>query len=399
MIIRKSNKQAQCAVAVALALCLALPCTAQEEEVDLPTTDEQPAEVAEPTPAEEPGETPTAVSEEDVAAPSPVSPTNPRRANSFTGALEVAKDDGVAVYCYGPDWNQRSVRRLKDFWMSQELEAATGEAILVAVPYYESPNDEQRTASANASAGMKAPAFGVCPTVLLFDKDGTLYAELPGMDNLGTEGNFEVGYKNIRTKMAAMNKRAELMKKLEATSAGVEKAKILNEIAELPIKNPASIVDSIREADPGDQSGMVRRNSFKQLDFLYEQMHTKDGFLSPDFKEDYKEIEAACMRVIKDTAMRAEDRQAAYLLLIGASRRQEITGAKLKSMIHAFSKIAPDTKYGKLAPFLADKWASLKYTHTSEERARQRKQEREKNKERKARERDEKKAARSNDVR
>lgn len=386
MTIRKSNKPLCYAAVGLLAICLSLPVSAQDAE-------EPPAD----TPAvDEPA---TADTADDAAQPAaPEAKKDPRRAASFREALEAAGDDGVAVYCYGPDWNLRSARMLKSFWQTPELEAATGNAILVAVPYYEDPTDAQKDESDTASAGMRPPPFGVCPTVMLFDKDGVKYADLTGCDNLGDEQSFAIGYNNLREKMDAMRRRRVLMEKAENTS-GAEKARILNEVAELPITPPPNLVEMIREADPGDQSGMVRRNTFKALDFLYEQMGTKDGFLSPDFVVDFRKLEAACLKVAKDETLRPEDRQAAYLLLIGASRRQEITGPKLRTIIQACAKIAPNSKYGRLSGFLTEKWVPLKFSHTSEERSKQRKQEREKNKERKEKERDEKRAAKNTEIR
>lgn len=367
-----------------LGLCLlgaALSAPAQEE--------------AEPEISDEP-----AATEAEPAEPAtpPAPPRNPRRAASFSEALSEAGDDGVAVFCYGPDWNKRSLRMLKSFWQTPEAEAATGNAILVAVPYYESPTFEQAAESENAASGMNPPPFGVCPTVMLFTKDGTRYANLPGTDFLGTEDSMEIGYKNLREKIAALRKQQELLKQAENAS-GAEKAKLLSAVADLPIEAPRGLVERIKEADPSDTSGMVRRNTFSALAFLYEQMDTKDGFLKPDFVPDYKKMQDACMKVIKDEALRPMDRQAAYLLLIGQSRREEIPPAKLKGLINACAKIDPQTRYGRLSPPLATNWGNIKHTRTAEEKREIRKKEREQDKARRDKARDEKRAAKGAEVR
>ena len=47
------------------------------------------------------------------------------RAETFSEALSKAGSDGVIAYCYGPDWNRRSVRLLKTFWNTPEAAEAT----------------------------------------------------------------------------------------------------------------------------------------------------------------------------------------------------------------------------------------------------------------------------------
>ncbi|MGN0837023.1 MAG: hypothetical protein ACI4OS_06235, partial [Akkermansia sp.] len=105
-----------------------------------------------------------------------------QRVDSYDEALSQAGDDGVIVYCYGPDWNKRSVRMLDSFWKSPELEAAAGDAKLVAIPFYqgEDPTDKAKS----IKGAYKGPSFGVCPTVALIDAQGNVYAELPGTDYL-----------------------------------------------------------------------------------------------------------------------------------------------------------------------------------------------------------------------
>ena len=312
--------------------------------------------------AQDEGEAEPAAAEEQPAANT--APKNPRRAATYSEALDAAGEDGVIVFCYGPDWNQRSLRMVKSFWQRKEVEEASGNAILVAAPYYQHPTEEEASESQNITSGMPAPPFGVCPTVMMFDKSGTCYANLPGKDYLGDE-NGDVGIKNIAEKLAALHKQQELLAQAESMS-GPEKAKILGQVADLPIKKPQGIVEMIKEADPGDSTGQVRRNTHDAKQFLYQQMETTDGFLAKDFVPDYNKIKTECMKVVKDEALRPEDRQAAYALIIGQARRehvsgkQNIPGKQMKDFINGCAKIGPDTMYGKLSPALVGLWGNLR---------------------------------------
>ena len=360
--IRRPNKALAAAIAL---LCMSLlPAAAQDE--------------------------PTAA-DEQAAADAPIAPKkNPRRAASFSEAIGMAGDDGVAVFCYGPDWNQRSVRMIKKFWETQALEQATGNAILVAAPYYQDPTEEQAQESSSITGGMPAPPHGVCPTVMLFNKDGFMYANLPGTDYLGDEEG-QLAMKNIRERINALHHQQKLLQQAENQS-GAEKAKTLNQIAELPIKCSYNLTEMIREADPNDQTGLVRRNSHSALQFLYEMMETKDGFLSKDFKPDYEKIKRECMKIVKDEALRTEDRQAAYALIIGQTRRERISGKPQKDFIGAFGKIDPNTPYGKLSSTLSNLWGNKNFRMTADQRRNERKKAQNEDKKRKDKERNDKKA-------
>lgn len=361
-----------------------------------------------------------AAQEEQAAAtaPAPAAATapaqkNPRRAETYDDAISAAGDDGIIVFCYGPDWNQRSARMAKNFWPKKEVENATGGAILVAVPFYQDPTPEQSDEAARIGGGVPEPPFGVCPSILMLDQNGYMYAALCGMDALGNEDG-SAALKNMRDKLASFRQQKQLMTQA-ANLQGVEKAKILNQIAELPIAPPADmpggaynnpwsqhqrcspgLLELIKKCDPQDTSGMVRRNQFDStVDHLYKLMGTKDGFIAPDFVPDYKTIETECMKLIKDDAYRAEDRQAALCLLIGATRRAEGGGKKLKELINACIKLNPDSLYGRMCQHLLNSWGNLPAVKLNKD---QRKQERAKEKDRRDQDRHDKKAARDMDI-
>ena len=320
-------------------------------------------------------------------------PKNPRRPETFQEALNAAGDDGVIVFCYGPDWNRRSVRMLKSLWMQQELENVTGQAMLVAVPIYEYPNEKQEAESQRISSGMPPIPFNVCPTIMMLDKDGIMYANLPGLDFLGDESG-STAFKNIADKLAAHRKMLELLKKASSLQ-GEEKAKVLGEIGELPIKKPNDLVEMLKAADPKDSTGLVRRNEHSALQFLYSLMDTKDGFLKADFHTTLKELMDKSMEVINDKALRTEDRQAAYCLLIGQARREEGGSKRLKNMIAASMKIDPNSFYGRTMPQLAVLWGNERADETRDQRRERRTKEKEDEKTRRQHEREVKKTERN----
>ncbi len=279
-----------------------------------------------------------------------------QRASTYSEALEKAGDDGVIAYCYGPDWNKRSVRMLKSFWENPDTEAAAGDAVMVAVPYYQDKEAEGAAEAASIRGGLREPHFGVCPTVFLMDKNGSIYATLSGMDALGDEKGT-LGAENISKKLAEFRRQQELLQQA-ASASGTEKAKLLGAVADLGITAPKGIVDEIQLADPEDKTGQVRRNKHNAFyGFMYEQMETSDGFLKKDFVPNLSKISDACYEIINDEAYRSEDRQAAYALIIGLSRVEGIPANQLRGYITKCMRIDESTVYGKMAPSLIEKWA------------------------------------------
>lgn len=280
------------------------------------------------------------------------------RAKNFDEATKAAQADGVMVYVYGPDWNTRSNKMLKSFWETPGVEEAAGDAVLVAVPIYQ---DTKKTdpALADAQGSLRIPGFTFCPRVLMLDADGHIYADLIGTDDLGSLKG-EQGVENIRKNLALLRKRNELMEQAKGAS-GIRKAEILRDVSDLPIKHPESLLDAIKEADPDDKTGAIRRNTFKpREEFLYKMMETKDGFLTPGFEPDLGLVKREATKIFQDKAYRNAERQAAYNLLIGLSRQEPVGPTQLKMLIRTNMRLDPETRSGKAAAYLLSAWGDAK---------------------------------------
>lgn len=332
-----------------------------------------------------------------------------QRVASYSEALEKAGDDGIVVYCYGPDWNRRSLRMLNSFWKNPETEAAAGNAVMVAIPFYEDSGHPKAGEAADIRGGFPDPPFGVCPLVVMLDKNGKAYAHLPGADYLGDEEG-EKGRENMRNYLAKFRKYQEIMKKVgldgESASAssvqGVERAKLIAEamdlqlyipggsIASMPPYTDPNLLHELELSDPSDKTGLVRRYKHVELQFRYKLFDTSDGFLKPDFVPDYDMIKEECFKIIKDPAYRTYDRQAAYLTFIGQSRREAIQPNQLKGHIKKMGEIDPNTVFGRGAAALHDLWGSIKTKRSPEQRKadrEKRKQDAKKKKDKKIRDR------------
>lgn len=335
-----------------------------------------------------------------------------QRVATYSEALEKAGDDGIIAYCYGPDWNRRSVRMLNSFWKNPDTEAAAGNAVMVAIPFYEDSSHPKAGEAADIRGGFPDPPFGVCPIVVMLDKTGKAYAHMPGSDYLGDEDG-EKGRENIRKNLTKFRRYQEITKQLGlwegdhqvSSSGGVqgaERAKLIAEAIDLQLYIPGGSIASmppytdpalLRElelADPADKTGLVRRYKHVELQFRYKLFDTPDGFLKPEFVADYPMIKEECFKIIKDPAYRTYDRQAAYLTFIGQSRREAIQPNQLKGHIKKMGEIDPNTVFGRGAAALHDLWGSIKVKKTPDQRKAERQKKKEdakKKKDKKIRER------------
>lgn len=327
-----------------------------------------------------------------------------QRAETFEEALSKAGNDGVIAFCYAPDWNRRSVKLLQTFWKSPAAEEAAGDAVMVAVPFFQDSSSKGAEAAPAIQSGLPPIPKGtcVCPAVMMIDKEGKLYAYLPGSDYLGNDDACTLGCKNIKEKLGHLRKRIELLAQAEPLT-GVEKAKVLVQVTDLPIAQPEGIVEQIELADPTDKTGAVRRNKFSPLQCMYKLLDTTDGFLKPDYEADYGKIKEECEAVLSDAAYRTRDRQAVYALYVGESRRQLMAGGRptpnqLKGIIKKGMKVDETTDFGRLSPTLEKLWGGIKFARTSEQRKADREKKSEAAKNKKEKKRAERNAEKNIDV-
>lgn len=280
------------------------------------------------------------------------------RVKTYSDAKKTAGPDGIIVYVYGPDWNTRSNRMLHEFWDTPELEQAAGDAVLLALPLYQQEDNKELDNGVDIKGNLRLPGFSYCPRVVMLDEDGEIYADLHGTDDLG-------GYKG-EAGLAAIKKNLDLLHQRNAILEEADheeneaRARLLSKAADLPIKTPSGLIESIRMADPTDKTGCLRRHEFNAREFLYKEMDTKDGFLKPTFVPDLNAIKQHCTRIFSDTAYKVEDRQAAYNLLIGITRQNGIVSQRLKTIIRANMRIGPETRSGKAGEHILTLWGDAK---------------------------------------
>lgn len=269
------------------------------------------------------------------------------RFRTYVEAQAKANEEGIIVYLYGPNWNKRSVKMLQSFWESPDTAQAAGNSTLVAIPIYQRPTPEQKLEQDEIGAGFTMPpayAYRSNPTVVMQDKAGNTYAILAGSDDLGSGLSGKRAQELIRKNKKLLARRLELMTQAEKAT-GIDKARLIGEACTLGIAGPSSGLEQIKQLDPNDETGYIRRLTFDPRRFQGE--HAND---------DTDTLEKAVMKIVNDKAYSTLQRQETYCLLIGKLRRDGATASVLRKHIQAMGAIDPESMYGKITDDILHIW-------------------------------------------
>ncbi len=286
-----------------------------------------------------------------------------QKASTFEDALKKAKDDGIVAYCYGPDWNMRSVNMLTSFWKNKLTEKACGDAVMIAIPFYQRPTPanlkEQNKIQGSFRRRRINHDFRGFPAVCMMDRSGRVYAQLCGTDYLGTEDDgHALGIENIAQKLELFRQQRELLAKAEKAQ-GIEKAKLLGEAATLDIYAPDGIANTIKSLDPQDQTGYHKRLTYDAFHFNEKANafsgSDQDASKAMTPEETEKELQA----LLKHPTLSPLQKQESYAVYIGRLRKAGADKAVIAKQVKAMHDLDPESMYGRITPHLLEMWCDI----------------------------------------
>lgn len=263
-----------------------------------------------------------------------------------TEAAEAVTDDGYILVVYGKGWDRFSEPLCKKVIEAPEIQQAAGNAALILTPFYQYATEAERSAQREVWGSLAEPlarSMETYPCLLLYDKEGYLYGRVQGPVLLrGTMAEIAA---DLKAKMDSKRKQEEIMKKAAAAS-GVEKAKLIAEACAFDnIEWPNNARGMVKEADPSDQSGMVRRLHFDgwALAQKYCGKDTDGGMQlgeGPTVK--------AMQDMMKDDAYTPEQKQVMHAIIIGTLRRSNADANKTQMRQHAneMKRLNPESNLG-----------------------------------------------------
>lgn len=261
-------------------------------------------------------------------------------------AAAAVTGDGYILFVYAKGWDRFSEQHCQKVIAAPEVQQAAGNAALILAPFYQYATEAERSAQSDIWGALVEPranSMETYPCLLLYDKNGYLYGRVQGTVLL--RGSMaEIGA-DIKAKIDAKRKQEEIMKKADAAS-GVEKAKLIAEACTFDnIEWPDNARRMVKEADPSDQSGMVRRLHFDGWALAQKYCGSdSDGGLNLGEGPTVKAMED----MMKDEAYTPEQKQVMHAIIIGTLRRSNAAGNKSTIRQHAneMKRLNPESNLG-----------------------------------------------------
>lgn len=270
-------------------------------------------------------------------------------------ASAAVTDDGYILVVYAKGWDRFSEALCKKVIAAPEISAAAGDAALILTPFYQYATDDDRAEQGKIWGSLREPranSMETYPCLLMYDKEGYLYGRVQGPVLLrGTMAEIAA---EVKAKLEAKHKQEEIMTRARAAK-GAEAARLIAEACAIEgIEWPDGARQMVKDADPQDTSGMVRRLHFDGW-WLAQQYCGKasDGGKELGTEATVKKME----EYLKDDAYTPEQKQVFHAIIIGTLRRDG-KDAKTQIRNHAaeIKKLNPNSNLGVTADQIIKLW-------------------------------------------
>lgn len=272
----------------------------------------------------------------------------PRTAPNYEAAQASVPEDGYVLALYADGWDKFSKPLVEKLLKDKALKSALSKSVVIeyGVPNFWSDDAKKERDGILGKLRWVGPQ--TYPAFVLYDKNGRHYATVTVPYSLRKDADKIAG--NIKAARQSLEKQNELLTKA-AGEQGLAKAQTLGKSAILEnINRPDNIIRMLKEADPQDKSGYIRRLEFNMHAYAEGTAQTKD------WKATLKEVEDK----INDKAYSATQRQGLYATAIGLLHRHGSPAdqPKLERYLREMKKIDPKSIQGISADHAKTLWVS-----------------------------------------
>lgn len=261
-------------------------------------------------------------------------------------AAEAVTDDGYILAVHAKGWDRYSEALCKKLVADPKILEAAGSAAIILAPFYQYSSPDDRAKQAEVWGSLREPSASsmeTYPSLLMYDKSGFLYGRVQG--TLLHKGSVDEIAAEVKAKLEAKRQQEAIMKQADAAS-GVERARLIAQACEFKgIERPAGYRDKVRNADPNDESGMVKRLNFDPWGFVQKYCGKKsDGGLELPVDETVRIMEEH----LKDPAYTPEQKQVFHAVIIGTLRRSSGAAAstQIRGNILEMKRLDPESHLG-----------------------------------------------------
>lgn len=257
-------------------------------------------------------------------------------------------EGGYVLALYADGWDKYSEKLTEKMLADASMKTALAGSVVIEYAVPNLSTDETNKARADKLGKLRWVAANTYPAFALYDKNGRHYATVtvPYSDRKDPEKIAQ----QITAAKEALAKQNALLEKAKGET-GLAKAQSLGKSALFEnINRPDNIVKMVKEADPQDKSGYVRRLEFNGHAYAIESAGTKD------WKATLKDVEDK----IGDKNYSDTQRQGLYATAIGLLRRHGDLNDQKKVVryLREMEKIDPNSPLGRSADHAKTIWVS-----------------------------------------
>lgn len=272
----------------------------------------------------------------------------PRTAPNYEAAQASVPEGGYVLALYADGWDKFSKPLVEKLLDDKNIKAAMANTVVIEYAAPNFWNDDVKKQRESKLGKLKWVGAYTYPAFVLYDKNGRHYATVTVPYSDRKDAGKIAG--NIKAARQALEKQNALLQKA-AGEQGLAKAQTLGKSAILEnINRPDNIVKMIKEADPQDKSGYVRRLEFNMHGYAEGTAKTKDWVAT------LKEVEEK----IADKAYSEAQRQGLYATAAGLLRRHggPADQAKMVRYLREMKKLDPKSIQGVSADHAKLIWVS-----------------------------------------
>lgn len=263
-------------------------------------------------------------------------------------AAQVTKD-GYILVVYAKGWDRFSEPLCKKVIKSKAVQEAAGDAALILAPFYQYASEDDKKAQRAVWGNLAEPranSMETYPCLLMYDQGGFLYGRVQGPVLL--RGTMEEIAAEVKAKLDAKHQQEAIMAKADAAQ-GVERARLIAEACAIKgIERPNNYRNLVKQADPNDESGMVRRLHFDPWGTAQKYCASaKDGGKQLGTAGTVQEMQ----QMLEDPAYDNEQKQVFHAIIIGTMRRDSVDtyANQLRTHLAEMKRLAPESNLGVTA--------------------------------------------------
>ncbi len=262
-------------------------------------------------------------------------------------AKSMVKEDGYVIFTFADGWDEYSRKACQDLMADDAVRKAAGDAVMMALPYPESPDEERKKKQQELLGGLNVPTPHSFPALVLLDKQGRHYATIFGRPVARVDAAAVAGL--LADRMKKWRERVRLLAESEKAADGAQKARLLFNAYQLEGLSWAGkdFGKRLSKLDPKDSSGVLRAWNFKPYDFA-------KALNEKSLKDGLAEVE----KRLADPVYTPQQKQRICAAAVGLIRRKGgLDDAQtMRKYVKRMKEYAPNTPEGKAADFIMRQW-------------------------------------------